>query len=126
MRDALEARPPEPARFRKIPQGAKLLFAERDELLFGIGRQSGRQIFSVKLPIASWITLPRSAAPGSASIGIKRPQPEHMLGVDRVGVAQPVLDVGNRELRRPRLRAAVSAPGAWRARPSPGASSARA
>ena len=35
--------------------------------------------------------------------GIERPKLENVFGVDRVGIAQPVLDLGDAELRRPRI-----------------------
>ena len=47
--------------------------------------------------------------------GIERREPEDVLGVDRVGIAQPMLDLGDAELRsarierRPRARALGSA-----------------
>ena len=56
---------------------------------------------AVKSPIAPWMTLPRSRAPGGVSIGVERAQAEDMPGVDRVGIAQPQLDLGDRQRRRP-------------------------
>ena len=47
--------------------------------------------------------VPRSAAPGGEVDRIELAQAQDMLGVDRVGVAQPVLDLGDRKRGRPRL-----------------------
>ena len=47
--------------------------------------------------------------------GVERPQLENVLGVDRVGIAQPVLDLGDRERRRPRVeRRLRRGPRRWR------------
>ena len=53
----------------------------------------------MKSPIAPWITVPRSRAPGGVSTGVERLQPQDVLGVDRVGIAQPVLDLGDADSR---------------------------
>ena len=47
--------------------------------------------------MAPWMTVPRSRAPGGVSTGIERQQAQNVLGVDRVGIAQPVLDLGHRQ-----------------------------
>ncbi len=62
------------------------------------------------------------AALGGARLGIdriERPQAQNVLGVDRIGVAQPMLDLGDRKTFRPRRRAAASARAAAPARPAP-------
>ena len=48
------------------------------------------------------MTVPRSAAP-AAGRSDQLAQPQDVLGVDRVGIAQPGLDLGDRELHRPRV-----------------------
>ena len=58
---------------------------------------------SVNSPIAPWITVPRSRAPGGVSTASSGRSSQNVLGVDRVGIAQPVLDLGDAEPRRPRL-----------------------
>ena len=55
----------------------------------------------------SWIRVPRSAAPGRRVDVVERRKLEHVLGVDRVRVAQPVLDLGDAELARAAPRAAA-------------------
>ena len=101
-RDAQKARPPEGLRLRIIMQRREMLLAEREQFARA-DRPAGRPAKSaVKSPMAPWMTVPRSRAPGGVSTGIERRQPQHMLGVDRVGIAQPVLDVGDGEPRRPR------------------------
>ena len=56
----------------------------------------------VNSPSAPWMTVPRSAAPGGSVDGVERAQLENVLGVDRVGIAQPALDLGDRQRCRPR------------------------
>ncbi len=102
VRDAQEARPPERARLRIIGQRREMLFAEREQFLRSDRPAGWRRTFSVKSPMAPWMTVPRSRAPGGVSTGIERLQAQDIAGVDRVGIAQPVLDLGDRQPRRPR------------------------
>ena len=47
----------------------------------------------------------RDAEIGAAGVGVElveRPQPQDMAGIDRVGIAQPGLDLRHRQLARPR------------------------
>ena len=74
VRDALEARPPEGARFRIIGQRGEMFFAEREQFLQRVGRRLGGEVL-VKSPMAPWMTVPRSRAPGgvsTASSGARR------------------------------------------------------
>ena len=67
---------------------------------------------SVKSPIAPWITVPRSRAPGGVSMASSGRSLRICLRVDRIGIAQPVFDLGDRQARSAARRAAASAPGA--------------
>ena len=46
--------------------------------------------------------VPRSAAPGSVSTRIERAQAQNVPRVDRIGIAQPILDLGHRKASWPR------------------------
>ena len=71
-----------------------MLLAKRDELARDVGRQGVRKLlreFADRF-------VDKSAAVGGAGRridGLEREKPQHMLGVDRVRIAQPVLDVGD-------------------------------
>ena len=101
MRDAQEARPPEGARFRKIVQGREERLAERDEFAHRLGRQA----FGIELGEIADGGVDDGAALGRAGRGVhhvERPQAQNVLGVDRIRIAQPMLDFGDREALRPR------------------------
>ena len=51
---------------------------------------------------AAWIAVPRASASTGSSGPVQRPQPQDVAGVDGVGVADPALDAGHRQLARPR------------------------
>ena len=51
---------------------------------------------------ASWMKLPRSAALGSASRGSSGIEPQDVPGIDRIGIADPGLDLRHREPLRAR------------------------
>ena len=99
-RDALEARPPERPGAGPRQHRAEMAAPDRDQL--GSDRQAGRADSGGRIRRA-----PRGcdAEIGAAGIGVERverSQPQDMAGVDRVGVAQPGLDLGHRQLARPR------------------------
>ena len=108
-RDAQEARPPERLRLRDNPaDGAKLCSPSAISSLLRIGRQPGGELLG---EIADRL-VDHAAAVGGAGRRVdrfERMQIEHVLGVDGVGIAQPVLDLGDRQARRAAPRAAASA-----------------
>ncbi len=57
-------------------------------------------------------TVPRSGASGDWTSGSSGVQAQHMLGIDRVGVADQALDLGDRQLSRAAPRPAGAATGA--------------
>ena len=86
----------------KSSSAAKCVSPELDQFARRIGRQSSVAKRCVNSPMAAWMKVPRSAAPGAASTVSSGAQPQNVLGVDRVGIAQPVLDLGDRKTFRPR------------------------
>src|SRR5262249_23554781 len=104
MCDALEAWPPERLRLRIVLERREMLLADRDQGGGGIGRQA-RRICQRELAERS---MDHKAAGGGARCQIDRielAQLENVLGIDGVGIAQPMLDLGDGERgwpRRPR------------------------
>ena len=93
-RDALESRPPERARLGIILDLGKMFAAERQQFADWIGGQAlaeGLREFADG-------GVDESTARRGAGFGIdwiERSQAQDMLGVDRIGIAQPVLDFRN-------------------------------
>ena len=110
-RDALEARPPERARLREILDCR------------GNARGRWRAVratgSSGSAPREGLGELAERAVDDAAAVGrarrevdgVKLAQPQDVPGIDGVGIAQPVLDVGDREGERSRARAAAAASG---------------
>ena len=112
-RDALEARPPERARLRIV--------VERGEMRCGrcsissasgsagsVGGEGLRELADRAVDDDAAVGCARAAV----STAIERAQPENVLGIDGVGIAQPVLDLGDRQSVSAAPRAAASAPAA--------------
>ena len=100
-RDAHEARPPERARLRIIVERGELVAAKRSSSLTGSAGKPAAKSFGEVADRA----VDDGAAIGGAGRrvdGVERREPQDVLGVDGVGIAQPVLDLGDREPRRPR------------------------
>ena len=86
---------------RDSPQRREMPRADLDQRPGGIGGQRGREGLGEFAERA----VDHDAAVGRARRqvdGVELAQLEDMLGVDRVGIAQPALDVGDRERGRPR------------------------
>jgi hypothetical protein len=100
-RDPFEARPPEGPGAGARQKRAELLAADPQQLRFGIvGQAPGERADEFVERVVD-----RRAELCPAGIGVqlfKRPEPENMAGVDRVGITQPGLDVSDRELSWPR------------------------
>ena len=99
-RDALEARPPEGARLGIIVQRGEMRPSQFDERACRIVRQ----LFGEALREFADGGVDEGAALGGAGFRadrIERGEPQDVLGVDRIRVAQPVLDLGHRKARRP-------------------------
>ena len=99
--DPPEAWPPERARFGIVFKRSKMLAADVDERGGRIGGERRCEVFG---EIAQR-GMDDDAAIGRARRqidGIELAQLEDVLGVDRIRIAQPVLDVGHREPGRPR------------------------
>ena len=114
-RDAQEARPPERLRLRDNPPAARNACSPS---AISARVRIGRQRVGECLGEIADRVVDHGAAVGGAGRrvdGVERAQLEDVLGVDRVGIAQPVLDLGDDELRRPRrerrLRLAAAATG---------------
>src|SRR5262249_5332825 len=101
-RDALEARPPERPGLGKIFGRAEVLTADLEQFMHRLIRQRGRERFGELAEGA----MDDAAAIGSARLevdGVELLQSQNVPGIDGVGVAQPVLDVGDREGERARV-----------------------
>ncbi len=99
MRDAHKARPPERARLGKILKRFEMRLAQRDKLV----RRIGREILGVELGEIADGGVDDGAALGGAGRGIDRIERSHaqnVLGVDRIGIAQPMFDLGDRKALR--------------------------
>ncbi len=82
-------------------QRGEMRLAERDELAHRIGRE----LLGVALGEIADGGVDDGAALGGAGRGIdriERPQAQNVLGVDRIGIAQPMFDLGDRKAFRPR------------------------
>ena len=103
VRDPLETRPPEGARFGKIVEIGEMRPAKLDKFARGIGRKA---ILVALGEIADGV-MDDGAALGRAGRkidGIERRQAQNVFGIDGVGIAQPVFDVGDGKALRPRRR----------------------
>ena len=101
--DAQEARPPERARFLVVRQWLEVLLANCLQFESHICGQSIRE----NLCEFTDRFVDEGAAVGGARRGVngfEREQPQDMLGVDRVRIAQPVFDVRDAQLGRPGFR----------------------
>ena len=101
-RDPLEARPPQRAGLRLLHQRREMLFADTAQHAYGVVRQC----ICVFLGEFTKRFVDRRAAIGRRQRhvdGIERVELENVAGIDGVGIAQPVLDRGDRELCRTRL-----------------------
>src|SRR5262249_46762504 len=93
-RDPLETRPPECTRLRVVLECGKVLGTDRDQLGGRIGGQPGRKRFRE----FAQRSMNDDTAVGGARRevdGVEFAQLEDMLGVDRVGIAQPILHIGD-------------------------------
>ena len=82
--------------------GAKCLFADAAQHVHDVGGQ----VVGVGLREFAERFVDRRAAIGGRQRhvdGIERIEPQDVAGIDRVGIAQPVLDRGDRKPCRPRL-----------------------
>ena len=86
--------PPDSPRAR-----AKCFCAERDQRAARIGRQAGRERLGEFADRAVDDDAAVGARPAAVSTASSGAQLENVLGVDRVGIAQPVLDVGDARAR---------------------------
>ena len=78
-----------------------MLAADAQQLRLGVIRHPLREAAKegVERPMNGGAEL------GAAGIGVEfvqSPQPEDMAGIDRIGIAQPGLDLRHRKLSRPR------------------------
>jgi len=104
-----KARPPQRFRLGPLHQRRKMLFA-RSRAGWRRHHPAACQPKSlVNSPMAAWIAEPRSAADSGMSTGSSASSLRMRFCVDRVGIAQPVLD-----LRHPTISAGrVSRGGPW-------------
>ena len=99
--DPLEARPPERPCTGARQHGAEMAAPDRDQLGYRIGRQLARKAthkFGKGL-------MDADAEIRSTGIGVQFVQgcqTQDMAGIDRVGIAEPGLDLGDRQLAWPR------------------------
>ena len=101
-RDPLEARPPQGAGLRLLHQRREMLLADTTQLADDVGRQRVG-VFPGKLA-KRFVDCRAAIGCRQRHVdGIERVELENVAGVDGVGIAQPVLDRGDRELCRPRL-----------------------
>ena len=101
-RDAQEARPPERLRVGKIRQRREMLLAE---LRSARRRVVGQLVLELFGEVADRV-VDHGAAVARAGRRVDRVErlaAENVPGVDRVGIAQPSLDLGDRERLRPRV-----------------------
>ena len=107
-RDALEARPPERLGVRKILQRRKMLLAKLDQLADHV---IGELVLERRREIADGAVNDVASVPRTRRRVdlVERAQAEDMPGVDRIGIAQPQLDLRDRQRRRPHMSAAASA-----------------
>src|SRR5262249_58538789 len=80
--DALKARPPEGARFRKVLQRGKVRCAERDQLTCWIRWQGSRKLCRA-LADGGVNDVAALSRAGLGVDGVKRPQPQNVFGIDR-------------------------------------------
>ena len=100
-RDAQITWPPERSCFRVVGERPEFLLAELDECGERVLRRRGCKFFRI---VADGV-VDDGAAVARAGRGVdfvERLKAQDIAGVDRVGIAQPVLDRGDREPRRPR------------------------
>ena len=112
--DPLEAGPPEGPRAGSRQDRSELLAADAQQLGLGIIGHPPREAANelVERPMDDRAEL------GTAGIGIELvqgPQPEDMAGIDRIGIAQPGLDLRHGKLSRPRRERRTRL--RWRKRP---------
>ena len=99
--DALKPRPPQRARLGPLHQRRKIFLADaaqHQRRLVGKGGGKGLGKFAERI-------MDRGAAIRRRQRhvdGIERIQPQDIFRIDRVGIAQPVLDRRDRQLQRPR------------------------
>ena len=98
--DAQEARPPQRLRLRARHQRQEMLAADLAQFARGMLGQSGAERLR---EIAERIVDRRSPVGGRQRHvdGFERRQAQDVLRIDRVGIAQPILDRGDRQLQRP-------------------------
>jgi len=96
VRDPYKARPPKGARLGKFFQRGKARLTERNQRADRISRES----FGIGLREFGDGDVNDAAALGGARFGIdriERTQAQHVFGVNRIGIAQPVLDLSDGE-----------------------------
>ena len=99
---AREARPPDRLDIRRQRRFGESTLCQSPA---GIASPPARRIEprSEKRCRISWNSVPRSAAPGSRSSGSSGDSAEDAPRIDRIGIAPQRLDLGDREMLRPRV-----------------------
>ena len=100
LRDAQVARPPEGARLGKIGERREMFFAELEQFLHRIGRCRCGELLGV-VADGAMDDGAAVARAGRRVDRVERLQAENMARVNRIGIAQPVLDGGDRQAQRP-------------------------
>ena len=100
LRDPLKSRPPKSLGFGKVFERGEMLSSHLDEF----SRRIGRQIVGKALAEFAEHGMDEIAALCSARRGVdlvEGRQTQDVLGVNRIGIAQPVFDLGHRQALGP-------------------------